>query len=216
MPLGLQVPTTLARAVALFAFSATTLSAQPGDTVHVDVRAGSRVWIEGSSNVHDWTCRARTFQARVDLAPGASPSPSSTLADIVQRVVVTVQVRDLECGNRKMERDLYHALKADDPSSPATILAVMTAIPGVSKQPATLETAGTLGVAGVERAVHVDIAMERLADGTVKARGSLPLLMTDFGVTPPTGLFGLIKSRNEVVVKFELIIMPPATMVVRR
>jgi hypothetical protein len=32
--------------------------------------------------------------------------------------------------------------------------------------------------------------------------------MTDFGVKPPVGLFGLIRSKNEVTVKFELLIAP--------
>jgi hypothetical protein len=40
----------------------------------------------------------------------------------------------------------------------------------------------------------------------MKASGAIPLLMTDFGITPPTGLFGLIRSRNEITVRFELMV----------
>ena len=69
-----------------------------------------------------------------------------------------------------------------------------------------VDTEGTIAVAGVEKCVQLRIATERLADGSVIARGTVPLLMTDFGVTPPTGLFGLIRSHNEIVVKFEVVI----------
>jgi len=33
------------------------------------------------------------------------------------------------------------------------------------------------------------------------------LLMSDFGIKPPTALFGMVKVRNDVEVKFDLIIV---------
>jgi hypothetical protein len=104
-----------------------------------------------------------------------------------------------------MESDLCRALKADDASVSSDIVGVFNAL-RAETQPTTLHTQGTITVAGVAKDVRVRIAVEHLADGTVKARGSVPLLMTDFGVTPPTALLGLVRSHNEVVVKFELII----------
>jgi len=74
----------------------------------------------------------------------------------------------------------------------------------------------TIVVAGVEKGVRLRVTRERLDDGTVVARGSVPLMMTDFGVTPPTGLFGLIRSHNEIVVKFEVVIAPQTGLVVAR
>ncbi len=35
--------------------------------------------------------------------------------------------------------------------------------------------------------------------------GSLDLKMTDFDVEPPTALFGLVKARNEITIRFHLI-----------
>lgn len=198
-------------ALALFMTSALTQTAQSADTVRLDVAPGSKVWIEGGSNLRDWSCKAAAFEARVDIELAhASHDASMDLSEIIQRVTVKVVVRDLKCGNRKMEADLYRALKADDPSTPSHILGIFNASSNAPRQGATLETEGTIAVAGVEKGVQVRITIERLADGTVKAQGQVPLLMTDFGVKPPTGLFGLIRSHNEVVVKFELLIAPPA------
>lgn len=193
--------------VALAALSlATTAPAQILDTVHVDANAGSRVWIEGSSNVRDWSCRATTFEANVELDPqeGAA-TDAAAVAALIRRVSVKLAARDLKCGNRKMERDLYTALKANDPLVPSNIIGLFAASAG-SLQGSALETHGTIAVAGVEKPVTVQISTELMADGSVKARGSVPLLMTDFGVKPPVGLFGLIRSKNAVVVKFELLI----------
>lgn len=193
----------------LFA-GASSAIAQSTETIRIDPQSGSRVWIEGGSNLRNWSCAAQAFDARVELeVANRTRADTGTLAGLVQRVSVQVAVRDLKCGNRKMEKDLYRALKAEDASTPTYILATFSAVPGTPRNGMTVDTEGTLSVAGVERPSRARITLERLTDGTVKARGAVPLLMTDFGVKPPTGLFGLVRSKNEVTVKFELIIHPP-------
>ncbi|HET9426668.1 MAG TPA: hypothetical protein VFO55_14995 [Gemmatimonadaceae bacterium] len=184
--------------------AATTLTAQPRDTIRVDIDQGSRVWIEGRSNVAAWACRAMTFDARVELDSPTGARLDASAADRIRRVSVKVSARDLKCGNRRMEHDLYKALRADDPAKPSYIVAGFNSV--ARSGPDNIETQGILTVLGVDKYIETRITTERLPDGTVKARGSVPLLMTDFGVKPPVGLFGLIRSANEIVVRFELII----------
>jgi polyisoprenoid-binding protein YceI len=169
------------------------------DAVRVDAREGSRVWIEGSSNVHDWSCRAEAFEASVDVDPKREERNGTA----IRRVNVRLNARDLKCGNRKMEHDLYATLRANDKANPSYIVADFQPVPG-----STNATQGNVAVVGVERPVTIQINIERMPDGTMKASGAIPLLMTDFGITPPTGLFGLIRSRNEITVKFDLIVGP--------
>src|SRR4051812_12072632 len=142
-----------------------------------------RVWIEGSSNLAGWSCQAAKFEAHVDSS----------------QVTVRVLARDLKCGNRRMDHDLYIALRATDPAAPSYIVALFDDVP-----PAGDGARGKLSVAGVEQPVTATISTVRMPDGSTRAQGSVPLRMTDFGVKPPVGLFGLIRSRNEVVVKFDL------------
>ncbi len=163
------------------------------DTMRIDTRQGGRVWIEGSSNVHDWSCRAEAFEATVEVDDRST----------IRRVGVRLNAHDLKCGNRKMEHDLYTTLRAADPLNPSLIVAEFQPVPGSSNT-----TQGNVAVVGVERSVTIQITTERLPDGTMKAAGAIPLRMTDFGITPPTGLFGLIRSRNEITVKFDLVVPP--------
>ena len=207
-PLGI-VGSTRVRAVLMLLLvnGAVVALGQAPDRGRHDLHQDSKVWIEGGSNLGDWSCTATTVEARIEADPSAGRDESS-LAGLIRRVSVKTAVHDLKCGNKRMEKDLYRALKADDPSVPSHIVGVFSASSG-SKDSAAVETEGSITVAGVEKSVHVRIALERLADGTIKARGAVPLLMTNFGVTPPTGLFGLVRSHNEIVVKFELVISPP-------
>jgi polyisoprenoid-binding protein YceI len=195
-------------ALAMFTALA-TVGAQARDTVRIDDRAESRVWIEGGSNVADWKCRAASFDARVEL--DTSVTRDGNLADQIRRVSVKVSARELKCGNRKMEHDLYAALKATDREKPSYILASFNTVGRPTDR--GVETQGTLVVAGVEKYVEAEITTVRMPDGTMRAQGAVPLLMTDFGIKPPVGLFGLIRSKNEIVVRFELVI--PATGTLR-
>jgi polyisoprenoid-binding protein YceI len=186
--------------------NAMAAGAQTTNTMPLTVQPGSSVWVDGRSNVHDWSCRASTFEAHIDVDSESTARIETVLAtETIQRVTVRLAVRHLKCGNSKMETDLCRALKADDASVSSDIVGVFIAV-RAETQPTTLHTEGTITVAGVAKDVRVRIAIEHLADGTLKARGNVPLLMTDFGVTPPTALLGLVRSHNEVVVKFELII----------
>jgi hypothetical protein len=44
----------------------------------------------------------------------------------------------------------------------------------------------------------------RLSEGKVTAEGEQTLLMTDFGIKPPSFMLGTLKVGNEVKVKFNL------------
>jgi hypothetical protein len=48
------------------------------------------------------------------------------------------------------------------------------------------------------------INAERLADGKATAQGEQDVLMTDFGIKPPSFMFGTLKVGNEIKVKFNL------------
>ena len=192
-------------AAALLAIGNATSSAQPRDTVRVEIGQGSQVWIEGTSNVADWRCRAVAFDAQVEL--DATSNREAALSSTLRTINVKVAVRDLKCGNRKMDHDLYQALRASDPDKPSYILVRFDVI-GDSASGTNIATRGPLVVAGVERVVTMPVTTERGTDGVVRARGAVSMLMTDFGIKPPVGLFGLIRSRNEITVKFDLVVSP--------
>jgi hypothetical protein len=58
----------------------------------------------------------------------------------------------------------------------------------------------------------VPVEVEEQRDGTVRARGALPILMTDYGISPPTALFGVLRTENRIVVKFDLLVDRPSTV----
>lgn len=170
----------------------------------IPVRADSRLWLEGSSNVRDWTCKATIMDASIEISSGRQPLE----ARAVRGVAVKVPVRSLKCGDRHMEAEMYRALKAPRPPAESFIMASFDKLPDSSAGLRTVEVTGRLTIAGVERTVTMSVLSDRLSDGTHRARGTVPILMTDFGIKPPRPWGGILKTRDKVLIQFEIFISP--------
>lgn len=173
-------------------------------SIRLAVNPDSKLWIEGGSNLHGWSCKASSIDATIDVDEAFVKSTSPTL---LKKVQVKVPVRNLKCGHGGMDNNLYKALKANDSPDISYILGSFDVVPGAGDA-FTVKSVGTLNIAGTEKTVNMDVSATKLADGSIRADGELPLLMTDFGVKPPTAMLGTLRTDNKVTVKFSLLVGP--------
>ena len=171
-------------------------------SIRLAVSPESKLWIEGGSNLHGWSCKASSIDAMIDVDEAFLKSNTPTL---LKKVQVKVPVRNLKCGHGGMDNNLYKALKADEAPEISYLLGTFDVIPGASDS-FTVKSVGTLKIAGTEKTVNMDVAASKLPDGSLRAEGELPLLMTDFGVKPPTAMLGTLRTDNKVTVKFTLLV----------
>lgn len=181
-------------------------------TVHLAARPDSKLSIAGTSNLHAWECKASSIEASIDISPDYAKSETAALQREIKRVDVKVPVGNLKCGHGKMDENMYKALKADDAPQINYILGSFEVVPGATSDTFTLKTVGTLTVAGAQNTVKMDVNARRMADGTLRAEGEVPILMTDYGIKPPTAMFGALKTGNQVTVKFDLVVAPQSTV----
>lgn len=179
------------------------------DATSISVRPDSRLWLEGGSNVKDWKCKATSMEA--NIAFENNPESESVLP-VVRGAFVKVPVRMLKCGDRHMEAHMYDALKAP-PSAPSFIIAQLDGLPVSDSVARTVDVTGVLSIAGVSRPIRITVHGDRLGNGTLRARGALPILMTDYGVTPPRPWGGILRTANKVVIQFEIFVDPPRTRI---
>jgi hypothetical protein len=180
-------------------------------TLRLPVRADSKLWLEGSSNIRDWTCKATAMEALIAIAANSVDSrDDAAVSRSLRGVDVIVPVRMLKCGDRHMEANMYTALKAPKLPEMSYIIADFEITPVLSDDGLSVQATGKMSVAGVERPVNMTVKTERLADGTRRARGTVPIRMTDFGITPPRPWFGVLRTANEVRVQFEIYVSPQA------
>jgi polyisoprenoid-binding protein YceI len=194
--------TIAAALLATLAGTATTQTAP--QSVRLTVLTGSKVTVDGGSNLHSWSCTADSVDARID-ADAAIARLGAAAPKAVDKAQIRIPVTGLKCGDGTMDKNLYKALKASANPSIAYQLTAVETVPGADADHFTLKATGTLTIAGAEKPITMAIATTRQPNGTLKATGAVPLLMTDFGIKPPTAILGTLRTKDQVTVRFELV-----------
>jgi polyisoprenoid-binding protein YceI len=194
---------TLFTLSALMAAAATTAGAQSASAIRLRLDPSSEVTIEGTSSLHAFHCKTNKIMAYVDVDPGYTKDLTK-VARPISSVKVNIVVRTLTCGNGQMDKNMYSTLDADKNPIIKYTMSDYDILGGTSPTAFTAATKGTLTIAGKEKGIAMKINAERLADGKATAQGEEEVLMTDFGIKPPSFMLGTLKVGNEIKVKFNL------------
>ncbi len=199
---------TLVMTSALIALAATGASAQGPSAVRLRLEPGSELSISGTSSMHPFECKTSKLIAYVDVDPGYTKDLTKVARPIAS-VQVNIVVKTLQCGNKTMDKNMYATLKADKNENQIIkyTLSGYDIVNATSSQFGA-KTKGMLNVGGKDKAVAFNIMAERSADGKASAKGEQSLLMSDFGIKPPSFMFGTLKVHDEIKVKFNLMTGP--------
>ncbi|HEX8385846.1 MAG TPA: YceI family protein [Rubricoccaceae bacterium] len=159
------------------------------------VDAGSRFRIDGTSTLGRYSCAADAVTGSADV-PTRGPMTAE----------VTVGVGSFDCGQARMNRDFRRALQAEGHPEIRFDLDAAEALAPEARPGAwvPVRATGRLSLAGAERAVVIVAEGRRLGQGRVRLRGQHPMRMTDFGVAPPSGMLGMVRAHDRIVVRFDL------------
>jgi hypothetical protein len=114
---------------------------------------------------------------------------------------VTIPVMTLTSPDEGVDEHIHDSLKADTHPEIRFQLRSIENRPDDAMGFGRLSANGTLTVAGVGREVTLNIKALR-AGRSLLVDGSTDLLMTDFGVKPPKGLLGLLRTAPLIHVRF--------------
>jgi YceI-like domain len=156
------------------------------------------VSIHGTFSIHDWS---ETIGKVSGELVGTANGDGSAL---VQSIRIVMQVRSIrgDMGS-VMNNKTYKALKGDaDPeitfalTGPVTLNRIVEGNKAVSVK-------GNLTLAGVTHAVMMSVISFTAAHGTMAIVGEEKISMTDFGIKPPSALFGTMKASPEITINFK-------------
>ena len=163
----------------------------------------SRLWIDGTSTIRSFTCKAGEVNALVEVN-GANAIPSLLTGEKgVKAVQVTVPAEKMDCSNGKMNDHMRNALKVTENPTITFNLTnydVTKSADGIS---GTIN--GTLDLGGVKKPISLQ-ATGANEGGMLHVNGVYELKMTDYGLKPPTLMFGRIKVGETVKVGFDLLL----------
>jgi polyisoprenoid-binding protein YceI len=167
----------------------------------------ARVSLEGTSNIHSYT--ASTSTVRVTAFEVAGSPEGDVLAHVLQPeglkpFEVLIPVTSLSSPKDGIDKNMHKALKAQEHPE------ITFRFRRLEPSGAGYHAIGALTVAGVEKEVTLALQVER--NGTELAvTGATDLLMTDFGVTPPKAMLGMLKTNPKVKIRVELLLSTSLT-----
>lgn len=172
----------------------------------------SALWLVGDSTLHPFTSRTSQLQMTAELDP--QTVPGDALHAILQkqalkRFDLSIPVNALKSKESGLDKNMYKALKAEAcPSIDFRLThyemitsTLPTSQSGAAEQP--VRASGTLRVACQEKTVTLEANLTP-EPAALRIQGQYPLMMTDYGVKPPTIMMGAIKVRDKVVIHYDL------------
>jgi polyisoprenoid-binding protein YceI len=172
---------------------------------------GGRVTLAGTSNVHNYTAsttKIRVTKARIGAAAAGTDLWANALKPgVIEAFEIAIPTATLSSPKGDLDKNMLKALKAE---AHPEITFTLSRFDARTDAPGAARAIGTLKIAGVEKEVALLITTKRTG-ATLTVQGSLDLLMTDYGITPPKALMGMLKTDPKVTVTFETVLAIPLT-----
>lgn len=146
------------------------------------------IQVLGTSTVHDWESNVGDFTVA-----------GTVNDDQITGLKVTVAAKSIKSGKSIMDDKTYEALKADQYAN------IQFSAKSLKVANGKINGEGTLTLVGVTKPVTIS-ATSVAQDKGFKISGTTELNMSDFGIEPPTAMFGSLKTGDAVTIKYELIL----------
>jgi len=190
----------LALAASTFAQNLTKFESKPG----------SKVKIDGTSNIHDWTVEGGIIAGTMELDSAFVNDPTSAKpGKIVAKVETTIPIRSLKSGNSLMDKRMYDAMTQTKYPKIEYRLTELTLkeTPKSATGPFSFDSKGELTVSGHTNTVTFPVTMTKV-DKNIKTTGTVSMKMTSYGIEPP-GLIVAIHTGDEVKLTLDWMAGPP-------
>lgn len=171
------------------------------DEVTYSFNSSSTVQIHGTSTLHDWTSDVTEFS-------GTFKRDNGNGIEAIQSLQFEIKAESIKSGKGGMDKRTYSAL--DVKKHPM----ITYSLNNIAKQDSTSDgwslynSAGELEIAGTKKEVTFTVEGKENADGTMEFKGSTDMLMSEFGIDPPSAMLGTIRSGDEITIEFHVIATP--------
>ena len=172
-------------------------------TEQLSLQPDSKLWVEGTSSIKNWSCKAGQVDAVVEVVSSNAVAKVLGGDKSVSNVDVTLPSEKLDCSNGTMNEHMRKALKVGE--FPTISFHVSSYDVNKASTGITGTLNGTLTLGGVKKPISI-VATGADEGGALHVLGSYELNMKDYDLKPPTLMFGRIKVRENVTVKFDLLL----------
>lgn len=144
--------------------------------------------VKGTSTVHDWESVINDYSV-------AGVMSENEVNDL--KVVVTT--KSIKSGKSIMDDKTYDALQAKD------FPTITFTADKLQRTQGKIQGRGTLTLVGKKKPMDFT-ATTKDVDGSVQVTGSVSMKMSEFGIEPPTAMFGTLTTGDEVTIEFNFLL----------
>lgn len=193
--------------IALIFDLSTMAFGQTTGQVQYNIASGSGIWFDATSTLHGFSAKSTSIIGTVIADTTLRALPAVAVNDSICNVTATIPVRTLNSGEKGLDNNMYKAMKADKYPNIEFKLTSAKAVPAANsaEKGVPFRTTGYLTIAGKQKEVRKDALLTRASQGKVRLTGSKSIVMSGYGIKPPTALWGLIKANDKLTVHFRLI-----------
>ncbi|MCX6307422.1 MAG: YceI family protein [Bacteroidia bacterium] len=149
--------------------------------------------ILGTTNVHDF--KSNVTQAKGEAIVNANKE--------LQSLVVEIPVFAIKSGEKLMDTKTYDTFDAvNNPNITFRLIEVNSL--NVEGNLVNVTVTGNLTMAGVTRKISIKSTGSATKAGVYEFKGSVALKMTDFKMSPPTAMLGLMKVGDAITLKYDV------------
>ncbi len=156
--------------------------------------------ISGTSTMHPYTVSTKALKATAGFATAADVK-GLLQSGALQNFELQIPVNTFTSDKDGLTKQMFRAMKAD--KHPTIVFKLGSYTAEATANGMTVKPAGTLTVAGVEKPIDMVLEVKEQA-GALHVRGTRDLLMTDFGIKPPTMFMGMLKTHDKITITFDL------------
>lgn len=157
------------------------------------------ILVSGTSSLHDWTMKdlKADCAATLDLNAAGQLDQLSTLS-------FATPVNALKSEHSGMDNNAYKALKSDQAPQISYVLSSATITQ--TSTGSTVTCKGKLTIAGTAKDEDLIAICKTNPDNTITVTGTKKISMSQYNIKPPTFMLGAVKTGNDIVLTFNLIL----------
>lgn len=159
--------------------------------------------VSGSTNINDFLCRIQGNKNQDTLVISCNRNPGGTFE---VNGKIRYNVDEFKCTNPLMTRELKKTLESDKFPQMTVRAVSFDSVPDFDKGDQMVKATINICLHGSNRLYVIDCHLHKEANDVVSIDCSRMVSFSDFGITSPNRLGGLIKVRNQLYVHIYLAI----------
>jgi len=152
----------------------------------------SKLFITGTSNVHDWKIEIKEFSVSGEISEKR-----------ISNLNVKINAFSFRSGQSIMDDKTVVAIKAKEYPS------IFFKSSKLKFEEGNYSGSGIIEMIGRQKEVKFIVSQADTNKSKIKLFGEVDLLMSDFGIQPPTAMFGRLETNDQITVHFDILINEP-------